>query len=430
METYANVLLYAIPGFVVLILIEALYGHYKGLQTFRGMDTISSLSSGITNVIKDSLELVLVLVSYPFLVENLALFEIKATWAVYVIAFVVIDFGGYWIHRLDHSINYFWNEHIVHHSSEEFNLACALRQSISHFFTFTAILWIPAAVVGVPHEVVALLAPLHLFAQFWYHTRHIGKLGWFEYIFITPSQHRVHHALNPEYLDKNLGQIFSVWDRLFGTFQEELDDVPPVYGVTRPVRTWNPVKINFVHLAFLARDAWRARSWWDKLRIWFMPLGWRPADVAEKYPVEKIGNPYTMEKYHTQPSKMMQGWAWFQLVANFLLLLFFFGNFVAIKASGFDHLLLYGGFLFLGVYGYTSLMDRERIAPWIELLRGITALGWIITAQDWFGIASIIPYGQYLIALYFTVSTVGAFWMNQYENDYQRQRTVVTASPA
>lgn len=420
METYANVLLYAIPGFVVLILLEALYGHFKGKQTLHSMDTIASLSSGITNIIKDSLGLVVILVSYPFLLNHLAIFTIEATWLTYLIAFVVIDFGGYWIHRLDHTINYFWNEHIVHHSSEQFNLACALRQSISKFFTFTAILWIPAAVVGVPAEVIAVLAPLHLFAQFWYHTRHIGKLGWLEYILITPSQHRVHHAINPEYLDKNLGQIFSIWDRLFGTFQEELAHVPPVYGVTRPVRTWNPLKINFLHLWQLTKDAWHAQRYWDKFRIWFMPLGWRPADVAAKYPLTKIENPYEYQKYDLNPSKTFQGWVWLQFMVNFLLLLFLFANFGGIKDMNDWALFAYAGFLILGVYSYTAMMDRDKAGPWVEMARSLCALALIFTSEDWFGINTIVEGGQYMVATYFTLSMVGSFWMNHYETEYQR----------
>jgi sterol desaturase/sphingolipid hydroxylase (fatty acid hydroxylase superfamily) len=222
METYANALLYAIPFFTGLVLVEVLYGAFVKNQKHNVMDTVSSLSSGLTNIIKDSLGLVLVLVSYPFLAENLALFEIETTWLVWIIAFITIDFAGYWNHRLSHHINIFWNQHVIHHSSEEFNLACALRQSISNLVGYFTLLLLPAAVLGVPNKVIAVLAPIHLFAQFWYHTQHIGKMGWLEYIIVTPSQHRVHHAINPEYIDKNLGQVLSVWDRLFGTFQEEV----------------------------------------------------------------------------------------------------------------------------------------------------------------------------------------------------------------
>jgi alkylglycerol monooxygenase len=192
---------------------------------------------------------------------------------------------SYWIlkvigvHRIAHQVNFFWNKHAIHHSSEDFNLACALRQSVSSFVNLFTFFLLPAAMLGVPTEVIGIVAPLHLFAQFWYHTQHISKMGILEKIIVTPSHHRVHHAINPEYMDKNISQIFIFWDKLFGTFQEELPDVPPVYGITRPAQTWNPITINFQHLWLLIQDAWRARSWWDKLRIWFMPTGWRPADV-------------------------------------------------------------------------------------------------------------------------------------------------------
>ena len=237
METYTTALLFAIPFFLGLVLFEIAYGYFIKKQTHNVMDTVSSLSSGLTNIIKDSLGLVLVLVSYPLFLDYLSVFNIETSWLVYVIAFIAIDFASYWNHRLSHKINFFWNQHVIHHSSEEFNLACALRQSISNLIGYYAILLIPAAILGVPNEVIAILAPIHLFAQFWYHTKHIGKLGFLEYIIVTPSQHRVHHAINDVYIDKNLAAIFCVWDRCFGTFQEELDEVPPVYGVLKPANT-------------------------------------------------------------------------------------------------------------------------------------------------------------------------------------------------
>jgi sterol desaturase/sphingolipid hydroxylase (fatty acid hydroxylase superfamily) len=238
MEVYANVLLWVVPIFIVLILIEIIYGQIKKKQTHSFMDTLSSLSSGMTNILKDTLGLVVVIISYPYLLGKLSIFNIENTFIVYVAAFICVDFSGYWSHRLNHKINLFWNQHIIHHSSEEFNLACALRQSFSDLLGYTALFLIPAAVLGVPTDVITLLAPLHLFGQFWYHTQHIGKLGILEYFLVTPSQHRVHHAINPIYIDKNLAPIFCVWDRCFGTFQEEMEDEPPVYGVLKPVRTW------------------------------------------------------------------------------------------------------------------------------------------------------------------------------------------------
>lgn len=415
METYATALLYATPFFLGLVLFEILYGHFAKNQKHTIMDTVSSLSSGLTNVVKDSLGLVVILVSYPFLLEQLALTEIKATWLVWVVAFITLDFAGYWNHRLSHHINFFWNQHVIHHSSEEFNLACALRQPVSNLLGYFALLLIPAALLGVPHKVIAVLAPIHLFAQFWYHTQHIGKMGWLEYIIVTPSQHRVHHAINPEYIDKNLGQIFCIWDRIFGTFQEELDEVPPQYGVLKPAQTWNPIIINFQHVWRLIQDAWRTKSYWDKLRIWFMPTGWRPSDVKEKYPVQIIEDVYNFKKYNPESSKVLKGYSIFQLVVTTAMLLFMFYNYSEI---GFDGLLLFGAFVFWGVFGYTTLMDKARYAVWIEVLRGLAGLLLVFMTKDWFGLNAYWSMGSYLVALYFFITAFGGIYFTYFERSY------------
>ena len=368
MNAYANALLYAIPAFVVLVLIEIAYGHFVKDQKYRFFDTLSSLSSGVTNVLKDSLGLALILISYPFLVSQLALTQTPSGWPTWVIAFIAIDFAGYWNHRLSHHVNLFWNSHVIHHSSEEFNLACALRQSISNLIGYTAILLLPAALLGVSYQVIAVLAPLHLFGQFWYHTQHIGKLGWLEYILVTPSQHRVHHAINKEYIDKNLGQIFSVWDRLFGTFQEELDEVPPRYGVLKPVLTYNPLWINFQHFYNLAFDAWHAKSWIDKMRIWFMPTGWRPADVAARFERSIIEDVYGYQKYHPKETSSRKIIVFTQFLLAIGLLLYFFSQF---SSLGTEIQLLTGGLIFLMVMGYSSLMDGSK---WALLFEGIRLL--------------------------------------------------------
>ena len=359
MNAYANALLYAIPAFVVLVLIEIAYGHVVKNQKYRFFDTLSSLSSGVTNVLKDSLGLALVLISYPFLEERLSIMNVSSGWLTWTVAFIAIDFAGYWNHRLRHHINIFWNTHVIHHSSEEFNLACALRQSISDVVGYTAILLIPAAIVGVPYQVISVLAPLHLFGQFWYHTQHIGKLGWVEYILVTPSQHRVHHAINAQYIDKNLGQIFSIWDRIFGTFQEELDEVPPRYGVLKPAETYNPLWINFQHFYNLCFDAWHAKHWYDKLRIWFMPTGWRPADVAQQFERPIIEDVYAYQKYDPKSTPLRNAIVFVQFLMAISLLLYFFAHFSELNTS--DRLFS-GGFIFVMVMTYTSLMDASRFA--------------------------------------------------------------------
>ncbi|MEM7381804.1 MAG: sterol desaturase family protein [Bacteroidota bacterium] len=421
METYAKALLYAIPFFIVLLAVEILYGYFVKNQKHKVLDTVSSISSGLTNILKDSLGLGVIIVSYPYLLEHLAITEIKANWLVWLVAFVVIDFAGYWNHRLSHHINFFWNQHVIHHSSEEFNLACALRQSISNLIGYFPLLLIPAAFLGVPHQVIAILAPIHLFAQFWYHTQHIGKMGWLEYIIVTPSQHRVHHAINPEYIDKNLGQILCVWDRWFGTFQEELEEVPPQYGVLKPAATWNPILINFQHIWRLIKDAWRTRSFTDKLRIWFMPTGWRPKDVQQKYPISKIENVFDFERYETPASKAFKGYSIFQMLMTLVLLLFMFYNYGAI---GFQGLLLFGAFVFIGIYGYTSLMDRINYAVWIELFRGMAGLVLIGLTGDWFGINAYIPEGSLLVVGYFLITIFGGFYFTYFEKEPKATQSI------
>ena len=149
---------------------------------------------------------------------------------------------------------------------------------------------IPGALLGVPASIFAVLGPIHLFMQLWYHTQLIGNLGLLEYVFVTPSHHRVHHAINDEYIDKNYGQILIVWDKIFGTFQAELKSVPPVYGTLSQANTWNPILINYKYFLQLLKDAWRTKNLIDKIKIWFMPTGWRPADVSKDYPIKKLSN--------------------------------------------------------------------------------------------------------------------------------------------
>jgi len=421
-ETYAKALLYAIPFFVVLLVIEIGYGYFVKNQKHKVMDSVSSISSGFTNIIKDTLGLGFILITYPFLLEHLAVFKLESTWLLWLVAFVVIDFAGYWNHRLNHKVNFFWNQHVIHHSSEEFNLACALRQSISNLIGYFPLLLIPAAFFGVPNEIIAILAPVHLFAQFWYHTQHIGKLGWAEYIIVTPSQHRVHHAINPEYIDKNLGQILCVWDRWFGTFQEELKDVPPQYGVLKPASTWNPIPINFQHIWRLIKDAWHTKSYWDKIRIWFMPTGWRPSDVKTRYPIQVIKDVYTFQRYETPASNALKSYAIFQLITTTLFLWFMFYNYTEIGVSG---LLLFGFVVFTGIYGYTTLMDRKHYAVYIELFRGALGLLLLLFSGDWFGLNNYITFGSWLVAIYFMITIFCGFYFTYFESAVHDSKTIV-----
>lgn len=401
MEEYGKILVFVMPIFLLLIAIEKIYGHFKGQDTAPYMDTVSSVSSGMTNSVKDVLGISISILTYEWLETHIALLHLEATVWAYIIAFICIDFYGYWSHRWAHQINFLWNKHAIHHSSEEFNLACALRQTISSFVNLFTFLLIPAAVLGVPSVVIAITLPIHLFLQFWYHTKHIKKMGFLEKILVTPSHHRVHHAINPEYIDKNHSQIFIFWDKLFGTFQEELDAVPPVFGITRPAQTWNPIRINFQHLGLLISDAWRAENWKDKLTIWFKPTGWRPESFEEKYPVTKISDVYHFEKYGTQHSKKLMYWSIFQALVTLLLITYMYDS---IGTIGLPHVFVYGVFIFVTVYSYTELMDARKTAVFWEGFRFLFAMGLLYFYGNWFGLTHLLPVSTFILIGYFSIS--------------------------
>ena len=410
MDTYAAILLWVIPGFMVLMSIEILYGHFTSNQTYSFMDTLSSLSSGMTNILKDSLSLVLIIVSYPYILESIAIVNLESSITLYLVAFICVDFASYWNHRLNHKVNIFWNRHVIHHSSEEFNLACALRQSISAWIGFGALFLIPAALFGVPANIISLLAPLHLFAQFWYHTQHIGKLGFLEYIIVTPSQHRVHHAINPIYIDKNMAAIFSVWDRLFGTFQEELDSEPPVYGTLKPSKSWNPIWINFQHLWQITQDAWYAKNWIDKLKIWFMPTGWRPKDVEDRFPITP--RPIDSEdKYNPFYNNQWKAIALIHFVSLNFLLLFLLANYSELTV---EFRVSLGFVLLFSIFGFTGLMDFHKWAPTYEIFRGLLGILFVFLPQcEFLRFEYPLFFGFYIT--YFIITSALGIWSNRKE---------------
>jgi len=372
MQDYARILNIAIPVFILLMLAELSISYYKGKKVYRYFDTISSISSGMTNIVKDVLGLTIIIISYQWMYRHLSIFEIRNSALLFFLAFTFLDFSGYWSHRISHQINIFWNRHIIHHSSEEFNLACALRQSVSEVFALFTIFLIPAALMGVPPKVIHTIAPIHLFLQFWYHTTLVRKMGWLEKIIVTPSHHRVHHAINKVYIDKNFGQIFIIWDKIFGTFKEEDPEITPVYGVKRPVSTWNPWLINFQHVALLIKDAIRTKSLADKIKIWFMPTGWRPEDMKEKYPVREIEFLDSDHKFYTPSSALLNTWIFIQFIITLTAMMIFFN-----QIGEMSSLLIFstGFFIFIQIFTYTSLMDRSYLTYWGWAAQTICMIG-------------------------------------------------------
>ena len=404
MSVYITYLFYAIPIFAFLVFVEHLAAKIMGIKINRASDMLSSLSSGLTNTSKDAIKFGVVLIGYSSLVENMIIYKVENLWIAIPIAFLVQDFSGYWLHRMNHRVNIFWNRHVIHHSSEEFNLSCGLRQSISVIFKFSAVLFIPAAIMGIDPMIFAVLGPIHLFMQFWYHTRLIGKMGVLEHIIVTPSHHRVHHAINPEYIDRNYGQILIIWDRMFGTFQKELSDVKPVYGVLRPVKTWNPILINFKHTYQLCKDAWRTKSYYDKLRIWFMPTGWRPNDMIEKFPIDYINNPDEQVKFDTNHSNLFLAWSWFQFSIALGLMLHMFSVIHNFQGElGY----LYVAIIFVHIFSFTSLLDGKWYSIFAEFIKAVIVI-FVLNIQDytWYDLNQNITYLIYFYLLLSISSTM------------------------
>ena len=282
--TGPQIIVLATPVFLGLIGIELAIGGARRRAGYRLNDALSSIGLGVMSQVAGVFTAVLTLGIYVAVHEHFALWQLSPTspWT-WVIGLVAYDFLYYWHHRAGHRVALFWAAHVVHHQSEDYNLSTALRQTSSGWLVGW-IFYLPMAIAGFPPLVFAVVALIDLLYQFWVHTEQVGRLGWFDRWFCAPSNHRVHHAVNDVYLDRNYGGVFLVWDRLFGTYAEEDRAVPCVYGTRAPLRSWNPIRANLQVYAELGRDSWRATRWPDKLRVWLKPPGWRPADVAARWP--------------------------------------------------------------------------------------------------------------------------------------------------
>ena len=279
-----ELILYAIPGFFLLIIIELMVNWARGAQNYRLNDALTSLATGSINQLVSVSKALIPFTIYVACYQWFALFELGEGYLIWFLAFILYDFCYYWNHRFGHEMNILWAAHVVHHSSEEYNLTTALRQTGTGFLSF--VFYLPLALLGFEPYMVLTVGALNLIYQFWVHTQFIGKLGWYEWFFVTPSNHRGHHAQNSIYIDKNYGGVFILWDRLFATYQEEEEQDRPIFGIRGAVQSWNPLWVNAQIYAQLCSDAWRTKNWWHKLTLWFRRTGWRPPDVSIKHPLK------------------------------------------------------------------------------------------------------------------------------------------------
>ena len=348
----------AVPFFLLAIIIELFVDWRKRTGYYRSNDAINSISAGMLDTTLGYFTKILPLLGWGFAMQHLAVFDMPLAWfdasargiALWVLAALAWDFCYYWFHRFSHEISVLWAAHAVHHQSEDYNLSTALRQT-STGFLFGWIFYLPLFVVGFPLEVLLAVNAVNLIYQFWVHTQLVRRLGPLEAVLMTPSHHRVHHAQNERYIDRNYGGMLIVWDRLFGTYEPESDDDPVVFGVRKPLASWNPFWANLQVYDYLLFDARKAQRWRDKIGIWFRRTGWRPPDVEARYPKQRTDLAH-FEKYDPPVAAGIRRYA----VAQFALAIVFI--------------------LWIGEL-YVSGGARAVLLPCVALWLLLLSLGWL-----------------------------------------------------
>lgn len=272
-----NPIYFAVLLFVGLTVAEMLFARHAGGATFEPKDSAASLLMGFGNMISGVVFGGLIGAWFIF-VYQFRFFDIPFAWWAWILAFVLDDFVYYWSHRWAHTVRWFWADHVVHHSSQHYNLTTALRQPWFGVLTFKWV-WLGSALIllGFHPVMIGFVGGLNLIYQFWIHTEVVRKCpAWFEAVMNTPSHHRVHHGINPMYLDKNYAGVFIVWDKMFGTFQPELDDEEIRYGIVKNLGTYNPVKISVHEWVGIFNDMRSAGNWRDAMMYLLAPPGWSP----------------------------------------------------------------------------------------------------------------------------------------------------------
>jgi alkylglycerol monooxygenase len=355
-----NYIAFAIPFFLVFIGVEILVARARGRSVYRVQDALADLGCGIGQQIVLVFAGAAMLAGYAVLYDRFRLVTFAEGSALpWIISFVVVDVVYYWWHRLSHEVNFLWAAHAVHHQSEDYNLAVALRQSILTSFTSLPFYYV-MAFMGVPTLVYATMVAISTLYQFWIHTELVGKLGWLEGVLNTPSHHRVHHAVNPQYLDKNYGAILIVWDRLFGTFVEERE--PAVFGTTKPIGSFNSAWAQvqtWFEIAGKARPLQRRR---DRARTWLASPSWNPLGLPVPTEAELRARP----KYGTAVGPGLQAYAVAQfgplIAATFLMLLW---QYTAPRGP----LLVAAALVLWTLVAIGALMDGRRWGFPVELAR-------------------------------------------------------------
>ncbi|HET8547525.1 MAG TPA: sterol desaturase family protein [Bryobacteraceae bacterium] len=398
--TYGRAVAFAAPVFLLFVALEAIINRARGTHYCNLADALTSVGCGTAFIGARVTFGFTGLIAYDFVVKQWAPMTLPVThWVTWVFAFLLYDLCYYWWHRLSHTVAFLWGAHVVHHQSEEFNLTTALRQPATAFLSGW-MFYLPLAFCGVPISVYLAVGVAQLFYQFWPHTRHIGRLGFLDRWVQTPSNHRVHHARNLEYVNKNYVGIFLIWDRLVGTFEEERDDPPCEYGISEPVSAWNPVWANLHFYWRLAIVSWRTRSWLDKFRVWFAAPGWLPADVRSS-PAAPVQSRFS--------SRRFAGAAIYALV-QFAAAIMANQHFLSVfSEQTLTANVLYFGFILITLFTVSAVIEgRSEFFP-LEAARLAAVAGAVTITGQWFGFEQTGAIAAFAIAslLWFAITWSG-----------------------
>ena len=366
----SDLIAYAAPIFTFMIFCEFVYGYFKNRNNYRLNDTFTSISLGMMSRFPVYLQLGVQGIVYAFIWNqfNLGLLN-SYTPLTWILAFVLYDLSYYWLHRCHHEIKFLWASHVVHHHGEEFNLSTALRQTGTDF-NIKWVFYTPMLFLGVPPEIFVTVAALNLIYQFWVHTEHIDRLGFLDYIFVTPSNHRIHHAQNKEYIDANYGGVFIIWDIIFGTFKDERKELKPIYGTSKPLKSWNPFWANFEVWTEIFKDTWRTKSWKDKFKVWISRPKWRPKDVSEKFPIQK-NDLREFKKYDPKVTLFAKIFGFGQLVFGSFYSQSFFFN---VSSMGTTEIFLIGVNITMILVFASLLFEGKGFGYHLEFARAILVL--------------------------------------------------------
>lgn len=355
----------AIPIFFLLIGLELLVGYLRKRKLYRFNDALTNINLGIGQQIVGVLMKGVLFAGYLFLYEH-RVFTFENNWISWIILFLGVDFFYYWFHRMSHEINALWAAHIVHHQSEDYNLSVALRQSWFQGW-FSWVFYLPLAVVGFDPIMFATMNAFNTLYQFWIHTTTIKNMGPLEWVINTPSHHRVHHGTNPKYIDKNHAGSLIIWDRLFGTFQKEEEEV--FYGITKPLNSWNPVWANIHYWQELWAMSKRSKGL-DRIRVFLKPPGWQP-DYLGGFQAPQEVDPITYRKYDEDGLQHHHIYVFFVFLTALTVatLILFFQSRIDPVAMGATV-----GFLAFTLLACGGLMENRRWIIPVEYARIISTL--------------------------------------------------------